>query len=77
MSFNLANADRTKADVLGPDPSFVDASGVENAAMLQSRSSQRAVASEYLFWNRSVDAVYLLPAPSPGLLRRHPPHDRR
>jgi hypothetical protein len=29
--------------------------------MLLSRSSQRGVASEYLFWNRSLDAVYLLP----------------
>jgi hypothetical protein len=39
----------------------VDATGIEDAAMLLSRSSQRGVASEYLFWNRSLDAVYLLP----------------
>ena len=65
ISFNLANAERTKTDVLGPDPSFVDSTGIEGAAMLQSRSSQRAVASEYLFWNRSVDAVYLLPGAEP------------
>ena len=32
--------------------------------MLQTRSSNRGIASEYLFWNRSVDAVYLLPSPS-------------
>ena len=65
ISYNLANAERTKTDVLGPDPSFVDSTGIEGAAMLQSRSSQRAVASEYLFWNRSVDAVYLLPGAEP------------
>jgi hypothetical protein len=61
VSYNLANAERTKRDVLGPQPSFVDRSGVEDAALLQSRTSARGVASEYLFWNRSVDAVYLLP----------------
>lgn len=61
LSFNLASADRAGTSVLGSDPSFVDRSGVEGAAMLQSRSSERTVASEYLFWNRSVDDVYLLP----------------
>ncbi len=65
ISYNLANADRTRTDVLGPDPSFVDATGIEGAAMLQSRTSERGVASEYLFWNRSVDAVYLLPGAEP------------
>ena len=29
------------------------------------RSSERGVASEYLFWNRSLDAVYLLPGAEP------------
>ena len=65
VSYNLANAERTKRDVLGPEPSFVDRSGVHGAAMLQTRTSARAVASEYLFWNRSVDAVYLLPGAEP------------
>jgi hypothetical protein len=64
-SFNLANAERTRADVLGPEPSFVDDSGVGSAAMLLTRSSERGVASEYLFWNRSLDAVYLLPDAEP------------
>jgi hypothetical protein len=61
VSFNLANAERTRDDVLGATPSFVDETGVEGAAMLLSRSSERGVAAEYLFWNRSLDAVYLLP----------------
>jgi hypothetical protein len=65
VSFNLANSERTKRDVLGPQPSFVDRSGVEDAALLQTRTSARAVGSEYLFWNRSVDAVYLLPGAEP------------
>jgi hypothetical protein len=65
ISYNLANADRTRTQVLGPAPSFVDASGIEDAAMLQSRSSERGVASSYLFWNRSVEAVYLLPDAEP------------
>ena len=65
VSYNLANAERTKRDVLGPQPSFVDRSGIEDAALLQTRASARAIASEYLFWNRSVDAVYLLPGAEP------------
>jgi hypothetical protein len=65
VSFNLGNADRARESVLGPQPSFVDASGVKDAAMLQTRSSNRGIASEYLFWNRSVDDVYLLPLAEP------------
>ena len=65
ISYNLANAERTRTQVSGSDPSFVDASGIEGAAMLESRSSERGVASAYLFWNRSVDAVYLLPGAEP------------
>ena len=65
VSYNLANAERTKRDVLGPEPSFVDRSDVRDAALLQTRTSARTIASEYLFWNRSVDAVYLLPGAEP------------
>jgi hypothetical protein len=65
VSFNLANSERSRADVLGPSPSFADAAGVEGAAMLLTRSSDRGVASAYLFWNRSLEAVYLLPGAEP------------
>jgi hypothetical protein len=65
VSYNLANAERTRTDVLGPQPSFVDASGIEDTAMLLTRSSERGVASEYLFWNRSIETVYLLPGAEP------------
>jgi hypothetical protein len=65
VTFNLGSADRARESVLGPQPSFVDASGVKDAAMLQTRSSNRGIASEYLFWNRSVDDVYLLPFAEP------------
>jgi hypothetical protein len=65
ISFNLANAAWTREHVLGSQPSFVDAVGVDDAAMLLTRSSERGVASEYLFWNRSVDDVYLLPDAEP------------
>ena len=61
VSFNLANAERVRSGSLGHEPSFVDASGISETAMLLTRSSERGVAHEYLFWNRSVDAVYLLP----------------
>jgi len=65
VSFNIASAERAKANVLGSQPSFVDESGLENAALLQSRASDRGYASEYLFWNRSIDDVYLLPGAEP------------
>lgn len=65
ISYNVANAERTERDVLGPQPSFVDRSGVENAALLLTRASERGIAAEQLFWNRSVDAVYLLPDAEP------------
>jgi hypothetical protein len=65
VSYNIANAERTRTDVLGVQPSFVDASGIEGTAMLLTRSSERGVASEYLFWNRSLEAVYLLPGAEP------------
>ncbi len=65
VSFGLANAARTAGNVLPADPSFVDRSGVTGAAMLQTGSSQRGYASAYLFWNRSVDDVYLLPGAEP------------
>jgi hypothetical protein len=65
VSFNLANAERVRSGSLGPEPSFVDASGIGETAMLLTRSSDRAVAHEYLFWNRSVDAVYVLPDAQP------------
>jgi hypothetical protein len=65
ISFNVANAERARSGSLGADPSFVDASGIGETAMLLTRSSERGVAHEYLFWNRSVDAVYLLPDAQP------------
>ena len=65
VSFNLANAAWTRAHLLEPKPSFVDAAGVDDAAMLLTWSSERGVASEYLFWNRSVNDVYLLPGAEP------------
>lgn len=65
VSFGLANADRTARDTLAAEASFVDRSGVTGAAMLQTGSSERGYASAYLFWNRSVDAVYLLPGAEP------------
>jgi hypothetical protein len=65
VSFGLANAERVRTDTLGPQPSFVDESGIDDAAMLLTRSSGGGVGSEYLFWNRSLDAVYLLPGAEP------------
>jgi hypothetical protein len=65
ISFNLGNAERARADALGPEPSFVDESGIDDAAMLLTRSSESGIASEYLFWNRSLGAVYLLPDAKP------------
>lgn len=61
-AYNVDYATRSVEQVFGTqDPSFVDASGIEGSALLLTRSSERAVASKFLFWNRTVDTVYLLP----------------
>jgi hypothetical protein len=65
VSFNLRNAEIARDQVLGLEVSFVDSSGIQDVAMLQTRSSDRGIASEYLFWNRTVDDVYLLPFAAP------------
>lgn len=64
-SFNIANATSSRSGILGPQPSIVDDSGLEGTALLQTRASDRGLAAEHLFWNRSVDAVYLLPGAPP------------
>jgi hypothetical protein len=59
--FGLGNARAVRESVLPADPSFVDHSGVGDVALLQTRHSNRGLAMESLFWNRSVDRAYLLP----------------
>jgi hypothetical protein len=50
-----------RASVLSANPSFVDSSGLEDPALLQSPHGARTFALGHLFWNRSVDEVLLLP----------------
>lgn len=61
VSDSVANAENTQRSLFGPDPSFVDSSGVEGTALVQTASSPHGVASAFLFWNRSVEKAYLLP----------------
>ncbi|MGH2996177.1 MAG: hypothetical protein ACRDM9_07665, partial [Gaiellaceae bacterium] len=50
-----------RASVFAANPSFVDASGLEDTALLQSPHGARTFALGHLFWNRSLDDVLLLP----------------
>lgn len=59
--FGLGNAQAVGESVLPVDPSFVDHAEVGDVALLQTRHSDRGLAMESLFWNRSVDRAYLLP----------------
>ena len=75
-------------DLLQPGERRADADRRGGAVLRRHRRGRRSrdaphaverarVASEYLFWNRSLDAVYLLPgAEPPDSVRRHAPHDR-
>ena len=59
--FGLENARAVERSVLARDPSFVDHARVGSVALLHTRHSDRGLAMEVLFWNRSVDRAYVLP----------------
>jgi hypothetical protein len=59
--FSVGNARAVRDSVLSGDPSFVDHSGMGDVALLHTLHSDRGLAMEALFWNRSVDRAYLLP----------------
>jgi len=48
-------------NVLWPDPSYVDHANLGSVALLETPSNSRGLATEQLFWNRSVDRLLLLP----------------
>jgi hypothetical protein len=59
--YGIENARSVRESVLAADPSYVDHARVGQVALLQTRHSDRGLAMESLFWNRSVDHAYLLP----------------
>ena len=59
--FGLGNARAVRASTLSADASFVDDADVGHVALLHTRHSDRGLAMEALFWNRSVDQAYVLP----------------
>jgi hypothetical protein len=64
----LRHAGDVRGNILGPEPSFVDRSGLDGVALLQTPGGEGGFAEEHLFWNRSVDDVLLLPgAATPDL----------
>ena len=50
---------------LWPDPSYVDHSGLGKVALLETPWNSRGLATEQLFWNRSLDRLLLLPDAAP------------
>jgi hypothetical protein len=65
VAFDVTNTSATMRTYLPADPSFVDRSGLEHVALLQSWGGRRAPALEQLFWNRSIDRLLLLPGAGP------------
>ena len=61
VAYDRESGELGRATVFAADPSFVDASGLANVALLQSPNGGRTFALGHLFWNRSVDRVLLLP----------------
>jgi hypothetical protein len=53
-------------NILWPDPSYVDRANLGSVALLETPWNDRGLATEQLFWNRSLDRLLLLPdAPPP------------
>lgn len=61
VAHSLESAKTIQATVLASNPSFADRAGVGPVALLQTHHTNRGFSAEALFWNRSVDRVYLLP----------------
>jgi hypothetical protein len=65
VAYDHALSNRVRANVVPGDPSMVDASGLGDAALLQSPYGDRGFATEELFWNRSLKSLVLLPGAPP------------
>jgi hypothetical protein len=52
-------------NVLWPDPSYVDHANLGSVALVETPWNDRGLATEQLFWNRSLDRLLLLPDATP------------
>lgn len=59
------NTTQVRQIILPGNPSWIDASGIENVAFLQTPLGNRGFATEQLFWNRSVEDLLVLPETTP------------
>jgi hypothetical protein len=59
------NTTQVREIILPDNPSWIDASGVEDVAFLQTPLGNRGFATEQLFWNRSVKDLLVLPETTP------------
>jgi hypothetical protein len=59
------NTTQVREIILPGDPSWIDASGIEDVAFLQTPLGNRGFATEQLFWNRSVEDLLVLPETTP------------
>jgi hypothetical protein len=64
--FDRGNTSRVREDLFrNGNASWADAAGLDNIAFLSSPGGERGFTHEQLFWNRSVDDLYLLPGAVP------------
>jgi hypothetical protein len=59
--FDVRNSAAVRAAYVPDEPSWVDRAGVRDVTLLRGADGIRTDALEQLFWNRSIDAVALLP----------------
>lgn len=64
--FDRGNTSRVREDLFrNGNPSWADATGLDDIAFLSSPGGERGFTHEQLFWNRSVADLYLLPGAVP------------
>jgi hypothetical protein len=61
VAFDVTNGATVKRAYLPRNASFVDDSGLRDVALLQASNGYRDASLQQLFWNRSIDRVFLLP----------------
>jgi hypothetical protein len=59
------NTSQVREAILPGDPSWIDETGIENVAFLQTPLGNRGFVTEQLFWNRSVEDLLVLPETTP------------
>jgi len=61
IAYTAEHSARVRAELVGDEPSWIDAAGRRDVSLLATPASVQAASLETLFWNRSVERVLTLP----------------